>query len=208
MAAARVPVASYFLVLPAQYALVWSGSTALYSLLIPAYAFMILPIVARRAGCVTQPQWGLILCVYCVSFAPAVVMRSTLPLAFLLLVAQSSDVLQYVFGKLFGRHKVAPRISPGKTVEGFAGGVGGACVIGAALQPITPFDRGQAAGVAFIIALAGFLGGLTLSSIKRKRGIKDWGRLIEGHGGILDRLDSICFSAPAFFWLTRYFFTP
>ena len=151
-------------------------------------------------------RWGLMLCVYCVSFAPALVTRSTLPLVFLLLVAQSSDVLQYVFGKLFGRHKIAPRISPGKTVEGFVGGVAGACIVGAALAWITPFSRAQAAVMALVIALAGFLGGLTLSSIKRKRGIKDWGHFIAGHGGILDRLDSICFSAPVFFWLTRYFF--
>lgn len=201
---------AFFVILPAQYTLICTGWYALYSLFIPVYAFLILPLFARNA----QLQWGLMLCVYCISYVPAVLTlsipghegRSILLMAFLIIVVQSSDVLQYAFGKLFGRHKIAPAISPGKTVEGFAGGVLGATVIGAALYWITPFDRTQAAAMALLIALTGFLGGLVLSSIKRHRGIKDWGHFIEGHGGILDRLDSLCFSAPVFFHLTRYFF--
>jgi phosphatidate cytidylyltransferase len=116
---------------------------------------------------------------------------------------QSSDVLQYVWGKLFGRHPVAPSVSPSKTWEGLVGGVASATALGAALFWITPFNPWQAAGMALIINALGFCGGLVMSAIKRDRGIKDWGRMIEGHGGMLDRLDSVVFAAPVFFHLTR-----
>jgi phosphatidate cytidylyltransferase len=213
--------ASFFVILPLQYSLIWVGWYGLYSIFIPVYAFLILPtlaVLSADAGNflarTAETQWGLMLSVYCISYVPAILSleipayenRSVLLMAYLIIVVQSSDVLQYVFGKLFGRHKIAPAVSPGKTVEGFVGGMAGATVIGAALWWITPFNRIQAAAMALLIALMGFLGGLVLSAIKRDRGIKDWGHLIEGHGGILDRLDSLCFSVPIFFHLTRYFF--
>jgi phosphatidate cytidylyltransferase len=125
---------------------------------------------------------------------------------FLLVVSQASDVLQYVFGKLFGRHKIAPGISPAKTTEGFIGGVATTTLLGAGLWWLTPFNPWQAAGMALTITLMGFLGGLVMSAIKRDRGVKDWGHLLAGHGGMLDRLDSVAFSAPIFFHLTRFFF--
>jgi phosphatidate cytidylyltransferase len=163
----------------------------------------------------SETQWGLMICVFSLSYVPALLTlnvpgypgRAALLVVFLLVVAQSSDVLQYVFGKLFGLHKIAPEISPSKTVEGFIGGVIAATALGASLWRLTPFNSWQAAAMAFTIALMGFLGGLVMSAIKRDRGVKDWGRLIQGHGGILDRLDSVAFSAPIFFHLTRYFFT-
>lgn len=215
--------ASFFVVLPVQYGLIWVGWYGLYSIFIPVYAFLMLPALAVLSADAknflartAETQWGLMLSVYCISYVPAVLTlaipgyenRSVLLMAFLLIVVQSSDVLQYVFGKLFGRHKIAPEVSPGKTVEGFAGGIAGATAIGALLWWITPFNRIQAGAMALVIALMGFLGGLVLSAIKRDRGIKDWSHFIEGHGGILDRLDSLCFSAPIFFHLTRYFFIP
>jgi phosphatidate cytidylyltransferase len=92
-------------------------------------------------------------------------------------------------------------------VEGLFGGVLSATVFGAFLWPITPFTIWQAGFLAFLIAVLGFLGGMVMSAIKRDRGIKDWSHLIAGHGGMLDRMDSLCFSAPVFFHLTRYFFS-
>jgi len=127
-------------------------------------------------------------------------------MAFLLIVTQSSDVLQYIFGKLIGRQKIAPVLSPSKTVEGFICGIAGATALGALLWRITPFKPIEAAAMALIVSVIGFLGGLVMSAIKRDRGVKDWGHVIQGHGGMLDRLDSLCFSAPIFFHLTRYFF--
>ena len=116
-------------------------------------------------------------------------------------------VLQYVFGKLFGRHRFSPRISPSKTIEGLLGGGLSAIAIGALLYPLTPFTPLQSAGMAAIVVVAGFFGGFVLSAVKRDLAVKDWGTLIEGHGGVLDRVDSIIFSAPLLFHLTRYWFT-
>jgi phosphatidate cytidylyltransferase len=215
-------LAGFFVVLPVQYALVWCEWYGLYSIFIPVYAFLFLPIVAAVRGDTTrfldrvaEVQWGLMICVFCVSHVPALMTleipgfesRHLLLIAFLVLVVQSSDVLQYVWGKLFGRRKIAPNLSPSKTVEGFVGGVASATLLGGALWWITPFAPWQAALMALAINLMGFLGGLVMSAIKRDRGVKDWGRMIEGHGGMLDRLDSVVFAAPIFFHLTRYFFT-
>jgi phosphatidate cytidylyltransferase len=209
---------AFFVVLPAQYALVWCEWYGLYSIFIPVYAFLLLPIVAAMRGDTTrfldrvaEVQWGLMICVFCVSRVPALVTlrvpdyegRELLLIAFLVIVVQSSDVLQYIWGKLFGRVKIAPNLSPSKTAEGFLGGVASATLLGGALWWITPFSPLRAALMALVINLMGFLGGLVMSAIKRDRGVKDWGRMIAGHGGMLDRLDSVVFAAPIFFHLTR-----
>jgi phosphatidate cytidylyltransferase len=98
-------------------------------------------------------------------------------------------------------------VSPSKTIEGFIGGALCATALGAALWWITPFAPRQAAAMAAAIVLMGFFGGLTMSAIKRDRGVKDYGEILPGHGGMMDRIDSLCFAAPIFFHLTRYFFT-
>jgi phosphatidate cytidylyltransferase len=127
-------------------------------------------------------------------------------LAVLLIVVQGSDVAQYVFGKSFGRRRIAPRVSPSKTWEGFVGGGATAALLGAGLCWLTPFSALQALGMAFAVVLAGFAGGLVLSAVKRSLGAKDWGSMVEGHGGMLDRMDSLAFAAPIFFHLTNYYF--
>ncbi len=210
---------AFFVVLPAQYALIWANWYGLYSIFIPVYAFLLMPIAAALRGDVgdflvriAETQWALMVCVFCVSHVPALLTlripgyegREVLLIAFLVVVVQSSDVLQYVFGKLFGRRPIAPRLSPSKTVEGFVGGVMGASLVGAALWWITPFQPLMAGLLALTAALMGFFGGLVMSAIKRDRGVKDWGHLIAGHGGFIDRLDSVIFSAPVFFHLVRY----
>jgi phosphatidate cytidylyltransferase len=214
--------AGFFVVLPAQYLLVWSGGYALYTIFIPVYAFLFLPLVGLATGDprrflerTATLQWGLMLCVFCLSHVPALLTldipgyggRELLLIAFFVLVVQSSDVLQYVWGTLFGRRPVAPRISPAKTWEGLVGGVASATALGAALYRITPFSPVEAALMALVANVLGFAGGLVLSAIKRDRGIKDWSRLIDGHGGMLDRIDSLVFAAPAFFHLTRFGWT-
>lgn len=210
---------AFYLVLPMQYWLVYTDWYGLYTLLIPVYAFLLLPILSTNGGDTTRyleraakVQWGLMISVFCISHVPALLNlrisgyegRNLLLIAFLVIVVQSSDVLQYVWGKLAGRRLIAPRLSPSKTVEGFVGGVASATALGAALWWITPFSPWQAAALALVINLMGFYGGLVMSAIKRDRGIKDWGHMIEGHGGVLDRLDSVCFAAPVFFHLIRY----
>jgi phosphatidate cytidylyltransferase len=160
-------------------------------------------------------QWAVMVTVYGVSHAPALALlqvpacedHSALLLFYLLLAVQISDVMQYVFGKLFGRTPIAPVASPSKTVEGFVGGGLAAVGVGTAMWWITPFTPWQAAGLSAVIVLTGFLGGLVLSCVKRSLGAKGWGASIPGHGGALDRMDSVSFAAPVFFHLTRYFFT-
>jgi phosphatidate cytidylyltransferase len=213
----------FFVVLPIQYYLIAIKWYGLFSIFIPVYAFLLIPIRSALAGDCEHflernatIQWGLMICVYCVSHVPAL-LSLQIPgyegqngklMFYFVLVAQISDVLQYVWGKFFGRHKIAPRVSPNKTWEGFVGGGACATLIGAGLWWATPFTPLQSAGMSLAITLMGFGGGLVMSAIKRDRGVKDYGNLIGGHGGVMDRIDSLCFAAPVFFHLTRYFFTP
>jgi len=210
----------FFIILPFQYYLVWIDWYGLFSIFIPVYVFLFIPIRTVLANDyenflerVGKVQWGIMICVYCVSYAPAL-LTLKIPgyegnaklLLFLVIVVQMSDVFQYVWGKLFGRTKLAPNISPNKTWEGAIGGILTAVMIGMGLSWITPFNFWQAGCIALTITLMGLFGGLTMSAIKRDHGIKDFGNLIPGHGGMLDRMDSICFSAPILFHVTRYFF--
>ena len=182
--------------------------------MIPVYTFLILPIfpVLRQETAhflerTARLQWGLMLTVYCVSHAPALLLltipnytrQNALLLFYLVFVTQVSDVLQYVFGKLLGRTPLAPVISPSKTLEGLVGGGTAAAVCGTLLWWITPFTPIQALGLATIIVVFGFAGGLVLSAVKRSLGAKDWGSSIAGHGGALDHLDSLLIFGPDLF---------
>jgi len=215
-------VASFFVVLPVQYALIYSDWYGMYSIFIPVYAFLFLPIVSVLHGDtdsflvrVAETQWGLMICVFAASHVPALLSleiagfegKNVLLVAFLVVVVQLSDVLQYVWGKLLGKRKIAPSLSPSKTWEGFVGGTLSASLVGAGLWWMTPFSPVQAFGLSLIITLMGFFGGLVMSAIKRDKGVKDWGHLIAGHGGFIDRLDSVVFSAPIFFHIVRYFWS-
>lgn len=215
--------AAFYVFLPLQYALIWMNWYGLFAILIPVYGFILTSCVAVLQGDVedfllraARIQWGLMLTVYSISHAPALLIlpipgfegQNFLLLFFLIAVVQFSDVMQYVFGKMLGKNKVAPHVSPSKTWEGLIGGGSSAALLGAALYWITPFSPLQAGAMALVIVTMGFLGGLALSAVKRSMGVKDWGAMVKGHGGVLDRMDSVCFSAPVFFHLTRYFFTP
>lgn len=213
---------AFFVITPLQYYLVAMEWYGLFSILIPVYALVF---VAARGALqgdsrgflerTAEIQWALMVCVYCISHVPAL-LTLKIPgyegengklLLVLVLVVQMSDVLQYVFGKLFGRTPIAPTISPHKTVEGFWGGALSATALGTGLWWATPFSWWEMALMSFLIVLLGFMGGLVMSAIKRDRGVKDYGQLIEGHGGMMDRIDSLCFAAPVFFHLVRYIHT-
>lgn len=212
----------FFIITPIQYWLVATSWYGLFAIFIPVYAFLFIPLRSALSGeCrgflerTATIQWALMICVYCVSHAPAL-LTLDIPgfhgqngklLFFFVLVVQASDVLQYVWGKTCGKHPIAPDVSPNKTWEGFVGGILSATLLGTALWWATPFTPWQAALMSLTITLMGFAGGLVMSAIKRDRGVKDYGTLIQGHGGVMDRIDSLCFSAPVFFHLTRYFFT-
>ena len=213
---------TFFFLMPLQYVLIGIQWYGLFSVMVPVYAFLFFPTVNALQGDPKQflertakLQWATMVCVYCLSHAPAFLMlqipgyegENAKLLLFMVLVVQLSDVLQYVWGKTTGRRAVAPNISPNKTVEGLIGGVASATIIGTLLWWATPFHPFVAWLMALGISLAGFAGGLTMSAIKRDRGVKDYGTLIEGHGGILDRIDSICFAAPLFFHVVRFFYS-
>lgn len=219
----HLPLAiAFYVLVPLQYWLIWDQWYGLFAIFIPVYAFLALPALAVFAGDTTdflerttKIQWGVMITVYCISHAPALLIlrlrdydgQGPLLLLYLLLVVQLSDVMQYVFGKLFGRHKLAPVVSPSKTVEGLVGGGLAAVAVGASLWWITPFSPLASALMSALIVVCGALGGLALSAVKRSLGAKDWGRMIEGHGGMMDRMDSVCYAAPVFFHFTRYFYS-
>lgn len=216
----RVLVSCFYILLPVQYWFVLTNWYGMFSIFIPVYGFLLLPIVASLAGDTgdflaraAKIQWAVMISVFCLSHVPALMNLSIagfegqniLLLMFLVAVVQASDVLQYIWGKLLGKRKIMPALSPSKTVAGTVGGIGSATLLAAALYWMTPFSPWQAALIGLVICVMGFLGGLVMSAIKRDRGVKDWGNLIQGHGGMLDRVDSICFAAPVFFHLVRYF---
>lgn len=212
---------AFFVITPIQYLLIGIQWYGLASIFIPVYGFVIIP--ARRAlagdhkdflSSVARLQWGLLVCVYFVSHMPLILQlpipgyegKQGLLLLFLVISVQASDVFQYIWGKLCGRTLVAPHISPNKTREGLIGGIATTVLLSVPLSLVTPFNLWQAPLMALIVCLAGFLGGLVMSAIKRDLGAKDWGTAIPGHGGFMDRIDSLCFAAPLFFHLTGFFF--
>ena len=215
-------VACFFVVLPLQYYFVLTDWYGMYAVFVPVYVFLLLPVLSALRGSpkdflvrVSETQWALMICVYCISHVPALLYlqipgfegRNVILIAYLIFIVQLSDVMQYVCGKLVGRTRIAPTLSPSKTWEGFVGGALAAIAVGTSLWWMTPFTMLQAAGICLILTLMGFFGGLVMSAIKRDRGVKDWGHLIAGHGGFIDRLDSVIFSAPIFFHITRYYWS-
>ncbi len=131
-------------------------------------------------------------------------------LFYLFALTAINDICQFVLGKLFGRHKIAPRSSPNKTWEGLLGGILGSSAFSVVLG--LHLQLGSAAHLAclgFALAIIGFLGDLAFSNTKRRLGIKDFSQLIPGHGGILDRVDSLVLTAPALYlWLSYWFYSP
>jgi len=218
----------FFVFTPLQFVLVGMGYGFFgsYSVVIPVYGFLFIPARIAFGGDfkrflerTAKIQAGLLICVYCLSYAPALL---TLPLPpgsetqpgaharllfFFVLMVQLSDALQYAWSQIPYRHVVAPSINPSKSWEGLLGGTASVTLLGAVLWWATPFQGASwwmAALMSMVTALMAFAGSLTMSAIKRDRGVKDYGTLVEGHGGVLDRIDSICFAAPVFFHLTRY----
>jgi phosphatidate cytidylyltransferase len=127
-------------------------------------------------------------------------------LFFLLLVTWAADTAAYYVGTLYGRRRLAPRISPKKTVEGLAGGLVGATVIAfiARWTFVPEFSLFDTLALAVLLTLVGLWGDLVESAIKRSAGVKDSGGLLPGHGGMLDRLDSLLFTAPAFYYYVTF----
>jgi phosphatidate cytidylyltransferase len=211
-----------YLAVPMQYYWVGIGWFGMFIIFIPVYMFLFIPFrlllnqetegFLKSAGTI---QWGLMITVFALShmayllaLPPA---HSPLSgaglLLFLVFLTQFNDIAQYIWGKLMGKHKIIPAVSPKKTWEGFIGGVLSTTFAAGLLYPLlTPFSWPIALLAGFIISTAGFIGDVTISALKRDLHIKDASNFIPGHGGILDRVDSLTFSAPLFFHLAYYLY--
>jgi phosphatidate cytidylyltransferase len=213
-----------FLAVPIQY--VWIGLDppwyGMFIVFIPVYMFLILPVrlvlskeTTGFVASASQIQWGLMAFVFGLSHLAYLL---TLPalgdagasgrtlVLFLVFVVEMSDVLQYIWGKTLGRHKIIPKVSPNKTWEGFIGGIASAMLLSLGIRFLTPFSIRETLIVSLLITVAGFCGGAVMSAVKRDFGVKDFGSVIPGHGGMLDRVDSLCYAAPIFFHYVRYFY--
>ncbi|HUP55996.1 MAG TPA: phosphatidate cytidylyltransferase [Bdellovibrionota bacterium] len=126
--------------------------------------------------------------------------------AYYLFLTQFNDVLQFLWGSLLGRHRISPEISPKKTWEGFLGGLATTIALAYGLRFLTPFSETQSLIVGALLAITGFVGDLVLSAFKRSLGLKDMGSVIPGHGGLLDRIDSVTLSSITYFYLIYYWF--
>lgn len=210
-----------FLAIPIQYYWIATGAYIMFLIFIPIYMFLWLPVrlaLAREtAGFVasaSEIQWGLMAFVFGLSHLGYLALVPSFPgtpvdgrtlVLFLAFVTEMSDVFQYVWGKVIGRTKILPTISPHKTWEGFLGGIATATALSLAVRFLTPFSLGETLVVSLLITVAGFCGGAVMSAVKRDIGVKDFGTLIPGHGGMIDRVDSLCYAAPVFFHYVRYF---
>ena len=218
----RVLILLAYLTIPISYSFVVANIYMFYLVFVPVYVFMAVPFLM---ACIGQTKgylprasvfhFGVVTCVYNLGYI-ALLMRvpqwdapqaGAAGLVFLLLLAtEGNDVLQYVTGKLFGRHKIMPRVSPNKTWEGFLGGwVLTAALIVLVAPWFTPLHGVGLWTVAFALPLAGFAGDVTMSAVKRDIGVKDTSQFIPGHGGVLDRADSLVFTAPLYFHLLALF---
>ncbi len=210
-----------YLVIPIQYLLIGMEWYGMFIILIPVYAFLFLPMRMVLAG-ETQHflraagtlHWGLMAMVFSISHvAYLLVLPPELNpgaggaglVLFLVFLTQFNDVAQYCWGKLLGRHKALPSVSPGKTTEGLLGGLATTMLLAWLLAPwLTPLTTGQSVVAGLLIGMAGFIGDVTISALKRDLGVKDSGSLLPGHGGILDRIDSLIYTAPLFFHFIYY----
>ena len=209
-----------YLMIPLQYLWVYLGSYGMFIIFVPVYAFLFLPLCLMLTGVTTHflrasstLHWGLMLTVFALGhLAYLLVLPPVHPagglglLLYVVIVTQLGDVAQYITGKLFGRRRIVPQVSPNKTWAGFVGGVLVGLALALALAPLlTPLSWPLALALGLLLPVAGFIGDVTMSAVKRDLGVKDASSLIPGHGGILDRVDSLTFTAPVFFHFIYYF---
>lgn len=230
----------FFIFTPLQYLFVglgshppsWAGGEGVdyydyYSIMIPVYASLFIPARAAIAGDYkrflersAKIQSGLLVCVYSLSYAPALLdlnLRETngaswggstvTLLIFFVLIAQLATVFERVWGRLAGRNVIAIKINASRTWEGFLGSMVTTGLVAATLAWATPFLTWEAGVLGAVIAVMALAGTLTMSAIKRDRGVTDTGTLVQGHAGVLDQIDNVCFAAPVFYHITRFFWS-
>ena len=212
----------FFFFTPMQFILVALDAYAFYSILIPVYAFLFIAARAAVSGDyrrflerIAKIQFGLFVCVYCLSFAPALLFLkcnrtdgdeyvNARLLFFFITLVLFSELAQHICNRLFGRHVIAEPIEESRTWEGLLAGAGATAIMGSVLIWATPFDHlWQVAMMSVLVALMSSAGALTMAAIKRDRGEVRSGTLIEGHGGVLSRIDAVCFASPVFYHVAQ-----
>ena len=210
-----------YLAIPIQYYWVATGWYGMFIIFVPVYLFLLLPLRMVMIGetkyflrAIGTLHWGLMMTVFSISHVAYLLVLpgdtaagGAALVLYLVFLTEFNDVAQFVWGKLFGKHKITPTVSPNKTWEGFIGGVVTTGLLGVVLAPLlTPMSFPMSLAAGLLIGVSGFVGDITLSALKRDLGIKDSSGLIPGHGGLLDRLDSLIYTAPLFFHFIRYFY--
>ena len=210
-----------YLAIPFQYYWVYLEWYGMFIIFVPVYLFLFLPmrmiLVGKTEGFITAAgtlHWGAMTTIFSLShLAYLLVLPANVAapaggaalVLYVVILTQLNDVSQYVWGKSFGKTKVVPEVSPKKTVEGLCGGVMTTIVLAMCLAPaLTPLTLVQSVGAGLLIGVTGFIGDVTISALKRDLGLKDSGSLLPGHGGILDRVDSLTYTAPLFFHYIYY----
>lgn len=204
-----------YLSIPIQYYWVATGWYGMFIVFIPIYMFLFIPLrmvlIGETKGFISSVsilQWAIMLTVFCISHIAYLLILPIQnptagfigPVMFIVFMTQFNDVCQYTWGKKLGKHKIIPKVSPNKTWEGFLGGFITITVFATIVAPLlTPLNNLQGFIAGALISLSGFIGDVVLSSVKRDLQIKDSGLLIPGHGGILDRMDSLIYTSPLFF---------
>lgn len=217
----RMPLLWMFIAIPINYWLIGINWYGMFVVFIPVYVFLFLParmvITGNTQGflrTVSQLHWSLMTTVF--AFSHVAFLRilpadekqtGALLVLFLVGLTEFNDIAQYLWGKGLGHIRITPKVSPNKTLAGLLGGVASTTLAAGVLGPIlTPLSWPMALLAGALIGITGFCGDVVMSAIKRDIGIKDSGTLLPGHGGILDRLDSLIFTAPVFFHFIRYFY--
>lgn len=212
-----------FLAIPIQYYWISIDWYGMFIVFIPVFMFLILPMrlvlskeTSGFVASVSQIQWGLMAFGFGLSHQGLLLMLPNIAshpwangrtlVLFLVFIVEMSDVFQYVWGKAFGKHKILPAVSPNKTWEGFIGGIATTTLLSLFLRFLTPFSMKETIFVSLLITITGFCGGAVMSAVKRDFGVKDFGCVIPGHGGMLDRVDSLCYAVPVFLHYMRYFY--
>ena len=216
----RMPLLWMFIAIPINYWLIGIGWYGMFVVFIPVYVFLFLPARMVLTGdtqgflrTASQLHWSLMTTVFAFSHVAFLLVlpadglqTGALLVLFLVGLTEFNDIAQYLWGKSLGRIRVIPKVSPNKTLAGLLGGVVTTAVAAMILGPLlTPLNWPMALLAGVIIGITGFCGDVVMSAIKRDIGVKDSGTLLPGHGGILDRLDSLIFTAPVFFHFIRYF---
>jgi phosphatidate cytidylyltransferase len=222
----RSLVLAFFVVLPLQFILVATRHFDLFTVFIPVYVFLAIPVASALAGDTqrflernAKLQWGIMVCVYGMSHVPALLLldfggrnwrgKTAFLVFFLVFVVQTCMLVQHVLTRRLKRPASIPEVSKSFNWYSWALGMLVGSLVGGVMSFITPFKPGQGLALGFVACVAGSMGHLVMKALKRDRGVPAWGRRgvsVTGANGLLDRVDALCFAAPIFFHSVRWYF--